>query len=70
MKKVLWKLSESQQSPFDVLYEEVAKSLSQKYPDLTVNLAQNVSVDGVNFRSGMDLLMDCLILAKLCRYVF
>lgn len=53
-----------------VLNDEIAKSLSQKYPDLTVNLAQNVSVDGVNFRNGIDLLVDCLILAKLCRYVF
>lgn len=56
--------------PLDVLNEEVAKSLSQKHPDLIVNLAQNVSVDCVIFRSGMDLLVDCLILAKLCRSVF
>lgn len=40
--------------PLDVLKEEVAVSLHQKYPDLTVvNLAQNVSADGINFRSGM-----------------
>lgn len=40
--------------PLDVLKEEVAASLLQKYPDLTVvNLAQNVSADGINFRSGM-----------------
>ncbi len=40
--------------PLDVLKEEVAISLSQKYPDLTVvNLAHNVYVDGINFRSGM-----------------
>lgn len=40
--------------PLDVLKEEVAASLLQKYPDLTVvNLAQNVSADGINFRNGM-----------------
>lgn len=40
--------------PLDVLKEEVAVSLHQKYPDLTVvNLAQSVSADGINFRSGM-----------------
>lgn len=40
--------------PLDVLTEEVEVSLRQKYPDLTVvNLAQNVSADGINYRSGM-----------------
>lgn len=40
--------------PLDVLKEEVAVSLHHKYPDLTVvNLAQNVSADCINFRSGM-----------------
>lgn len=40
--------------PLHVLKEEVAISLSQKYPDLTVvNLTHNVYADGINFRSGM-----------------
>lgn len=40
--------------PLDVLKEEVTVSLRLKYPDLSVvNLAQNVSVDSINFRSGM-----------------
>ncbi|RVE72780.1 hypothetical protein OJAV_G00041440 [Oryzias javanicus] len=40
--------------PLDVLNEEVANILCQKYPDLTVvHLALNVSVDGINYRRGM-----------------
>lgn len=42
------------QVPIDVMKEEVAVSLRQKYPDIAVvNLAQNVSADGINYRSGM-----------------
>lgn len=40
--------------PLDVLNEEVAISLSQKDPDLTVvNLTHNVYVDGIDFKSSM-----------------
>lgn len=40
--------------PVEILKEDVALSFTQKYPDATVvNLAQNVSVDGINYRNGM-----------------
>lgn len=39
--------------PVEILKAAVAP-LTQKYPDATVvNLAQNVSVDGTNYRNGM-----------------
>lgn len=48
--------------PLDVLKEEVAISLSQKYPDLTVvNLTHNVYVDGINFKSGMIIVQMCVL---------
>lgn len=38
----------------DVMKEDVALSLSQKYPDvIVVNLAQSVSSSGINYRSGI-----------------
>ena len=40
--------------PVDVLNEEVALSIKRKYPDVTeVNLAKNVSSNGLNYRNGM-----------------
>ena len=40
--------------PVEILKEGVALSFTQKYPDATVvNLTQNVSVDGINYISGM-----------------
>lgn len=38
----------------DVLNEEVALALRQKYPDVTqVNLTKNVTARGINYRNGM-----------------
>lgn len=40
--------------PVEVLKDDIARILSQKYPDAAVvNLAQNVFVDGINYRNGM-----------------
>lgn len=40
--------------PVEILKEDVALSFTQKYPDASVvNLAENVSVGGINYRKGM-----------------
>lgn len=40
--------------PVDVMKEDIALHLSQKYPDLTtVTLGQSVSSSGIEYRNGM-----------------
>lgn len=40
--------------PIDVLNEDVLNTITQTYPDITdVNLAQSVTVNGINYKKGM-----------------
>jgi len=40
--------------PIDVLNENVVNTVTQKYPEITtVNLAQNVTVNGIKYKKGM-----------------
>ena len=40
--------------PIDVLYEDVVKTVTQRYPDITtVDLAHSVTVNSIKYKTGM-----------------